>query len=111
MYKRQVLYQGTGAGIDPEGLLSYYCTRRTLSFGSKKRSGFIDELRDMGAYIQMNADSIIGEDGFMIKRFCKKVIKEEMLDFVGSDGHDPVSYTHLELCMWRTALTVMQCPF
>ena len=48
---------------------------------------FIDELRDMGAYIQMNADSIIGEDGFMIKRFCKKVIKEEMLDFVGSDGH------------------------
>mgnify|MGYP002921677983 FL=1 len=41
---------------------------------------FIDELRDMGAYIQMNADSIIGEDGFMIKRFCKKVIKEEMLD-------------------------------
>ena len=42
----------------------------------------------MGAYIQMNADSIIGEDGFMIKRFCKKVIKEEMLDFVGSDGHD-----------------------
>lgn len=40
---------------------------------------FIDELRDMGAYIQMNADSIIGEDGFMIKRFCKKVIKEEML--------------------------------
>ena len=49
---------------------------------------FIDELRDMGAYIQMNADSIIGEDGFTVKRFCKKVIKEEMLDFVGSDGHD-----------------------
>lgn len=49
---------------------------------------FIDELRDMGAYIQMNADSIIGDDGFMVKRFCKKVMKEEMLDFVGSDGHD-----------------------
>ena len=44
---------------------------------------FIDELRDMGAYIQMNADSIIGDDGFMVKRFCKKVMKEEMLEFCG----------------------------
>ena len=60
---------------------------------------FIDELRDMGAYIQMNADSIIGEDGFMIKRFCKKVIKEEMLDFVGSDGHDLAKRTpHIGKC-------------
>ena len=60
---------------------------------------FIDELRDMGAYIQMNADSIIGEDGFMIKRFCKKVIKEEMLDFVGSDGHDLARRTpHIGKC-------------
>ncbi len=49
---------------------------------------FVDELRDMGAYIQMNADSIIGGNGFMIKRFCKKVMKAEMLDFAGSDGHD-----------------------
>ena len=32
--------QGTGAGIDPERVLSYYRTCRTLSFGSKKRSGF-----------------------------------------------------------------------
>ena len=30
----------TGAGIDPERVLSYYRTCRTLSFGSKKRSGF-----------------------------------------------------------------------
>ena len=60
---------------------------------------FIDELRDMGAYIQMNADSIIGGDGFMIKRFCKKVIKEEMLDFVGSDGHDLARRTpHIGKC-------------
>lgn len=39
-FRRKVLYQGTGAGIDPERVLSYYRTCRTLSFGSKKRSGF-----------------------------------------------------------------------
>ncbi len=99
-FRRKVLYQGTDTGIDPERVLSYYRTCRTLSFGSKKRNlDFIDELRDMGAYIQMNADSIIGEDGFMIKRFCKKVIKEEMLDFVGSDGHDMARRTpHIGKC-------------
>ena len=60
---------------------------------------FIDELRDMGAYIQMNADSIIGRDGFTVKRFCKKVIREEMLDFVGSDGHDMEKRTpHMGKC-------------
>lgn len=49
---------------------------------------FVDELRSMGAYIQVNTDSITGKDGFTIKRFCKKLIKEDLLDFVGTDGHD-----------------------
>ena len=52
---------------------------------------FIDELRDMGAYIQMNADSIIGEDGFMIKRFCKKVIK-----MMGTDYADMIFISNPE---------------
>lgn len=49
---------------------------------------FVEELRDMGAYIQVNTDSIIGKDGFTVKHFCKKLIKAELLDFVGTDGHD-----------------------
>ena len=51
---------------------------------ARQRSG----AQPLFQHIQMNADSIIGDDGFMVKRFCKKVMKEEMLDFVGSDGHD-----------------------
>lgn len=47
----------------------------------------LEELREMGALIQMNADSISGEDGFRMKMFCKKVIKNDLLDFVGTDGH------------------------
>ena len=53
----------------------------------------IDELRGMGAFIQVNADTITGKDGFMIKRFAKKLLKEELLDFVGSDGHGSKSRT------------------
>ena len=49
---------------------------------------FIDELRDMGAYIQMNADSISGVEGWGMKRFCKKVMKQDLLHFVGSDAHN-----------------------
>lgn len=49
--------------------------------------GFLTELKDMGAYIQMNADTISGLDGLGAKTFAKKVMKSGLLDFVGSDGH------------------------
>ena len=49
---------------------------------------FIGELRDMGAYIQMNADSITGRDGLRMKWFCKKLLKWGLVDFIGSDGHN-----------------------
>lgn len=48
----------------------------------------LEELVEIGAYIQMNADSIIGKDGFRMKRFCKKVMQNDLLHFVGSDGHN-----------------------
>ncbi len=49
--------------------------------------GFLTELRDMGACIQVNADTISGLDGFGAKTFARKVMKAGLLDFVGSDGH------------------------
>ena len=49
--------------------------------------GFLAELKQMGAYIQINADTISGQDGFGAKTFAKKVMKQGLLDFVGSDGH------------------------
>lgn len=48
---------------------------------------FVEELKDLGAYIQVNADTISGKDGFGAKRYAKKLMKQELLDFVGSDGH------------------------
>ena len=49
---------------------------------------FIDEIRDRGALIQINADSILGHEGWGMKRFCKKLIANDFLDFVGSDAHN-----------------------
>ena len=48
----------------------------------------IDELRHFGAKMQVNADSVIGKDGMAAKRFAWKLIKYDMLDFIGSDAHD-----------------------
>ena len=42
----------------------------------------------MGTYMQINADSIVGKDGFFTKRYCLKLMKNDLLHFVGSDCHD-----------------------
>lgn len=48
----------------------------------------VEELVHMGAYIQLNAESLIG--GIFNKQtvFCKKLIKEGLMHFLGSDCHD-----------------------
>lgn len=48
---------------------------------------FIAELKKLGAHMQVNTDSITGKEGFTIKRFCKKMMKENLVDFIGTDGH------------------------
>jgi len=54
----------------------------------RKDLGLLQRLVDMGAYIQMNAGSILGEEGLSWKWFCKKAMKRDLLHFVGSDAHD-----------------------
>lgn len=54
----------------------------------QKNIEYLERLCDMGAYIQINADSIIGVDGLRMKWFCKKVMKRDLLHFVGSDAHN-----------------------
>ena len=49
---------------------------------------FFAELKRMGAELQVNADSIIGKDGFSVRQLCKKMIKMDLVDYIGSDGHD-----------------------
>lgn len=54
----------------------------------RKNIGLVQEFTELGACMQVNADSLIGKDGFGIKRFCRKLLKENLIDFVGSDCHN-----------------------
>lgn len=47
----------------------------------------VDLLRDIGAMIQVNADAILGIDGFFTKNIVKKFLKKRLVDFVASDSH------------------------
>ncbi len=49
---------------------------------------FMEMLRNYGAKIQINADSVCGVDGFSMKRYTKKLMKAGLVDFIASDGHD-----------------------
>ena len=45
----------------------------------------IQELKKLGAQIQINADSVLGYEGHTIKKFCAGLMKD---DFIGSDAHN-----------------------
>lgn len=53
----------------------------------RKDMELLQQLVDMGIYIQMSAGAILGEDGFFWKQFCKKAMQRDLLHFVGSDAH------------------------
>lgn len=40
-----------------------------------------------GAKIQINANSFVGDCGYMKKIFCKKLIKYDLVDYIASDMH------------------------
>lgn len=47
----------------------------------------VELLSNMGGYIQVNAGSILGEDGRRLKGYCKTLMKRNLIHFVGSDCH------------------------
>lgn len=46
------------------------------------------ELIRMGCFMQVNAGSIMGNYGFGIRQFVKKMLKQNLLHFVATDAHD-----------------------
>lgn len=48
----------------------------------------LDELKEIGALIQVNAAAILGQEGWKTKQYCKKILRQEWVDFVASDSHD-----------------------
>lgn len=54
----------------------------------RKRPQLVQELSDLGALLQLNADSIMGGRGLRVKWFCYKLLKAHLVHFVSSDAHD-----------------------
>lgn len=50
---------------------------------------FIREMAEGGVYFQVNASSVVGESGGAAKRFIKKLMKQELIHFIGTDAHSP----------------------
>jgi protein-tyrosine phosphatase len=48
----------------------------------------IQELRELGIYIQMNASSVEGGLFDEHARWCQKLLKKGYIDFIGTDAHD-----------------------
>ena len=55
---------------------------------SRSDATLVDDLLEMGALLQLNADSVMGANGFGVKRFCHKLLKAEKIHFIASDAHD-----------------------
>lgn len=53
-----------------------------------KNLKLIKEFVGMGIWIQVNADSILGKEGWCIKRLCRKWVKNDLVHLVGSDVHN-----------------------
>lgn len=58
----------------------------------------VDELVQMGCYIQLNAADIMGAEGFRMKQLCKKLLKEELVHFVATDAHKAEGRRTPKLC-------------
>lgn len=54
----------------------------------RKNGDLIDEVLDMGALIQLNADSVMGKRGLVVKLFCNRLLKKEKVHFIATDTHD-----------------------
>ena len=70
--------------------------------GYGKRAERLKE--DAGCYFQVNASSVVGEQGFAAKNVVKKLLKAGLVDFVGTDAHsdgEPGAETGSALGIWR----------
>ena len=57
----------------------------------QREPGLAKALSRAGVIIQVNADSILGLDGWRIRRACNHLMDERAIHVVASDAHDPAS--------------------
>lgn len=53
----------------------------------------IAELKDCGIQIQVNAATVLGKTGWKNKQMCLQLMKEDLIDYIGSDTHDTKTRT------------------
>ena len=54
----------------------------------QRKPKLIYEVTDAGAQIQINAGSILGKEGWGVKRCARKLLDLEAVDYIASDTHD-----------------------
>lgn len=81
-YLRNGLYEFLAGGYFPilAHIERYQCLFEQFSK--------IEELIDMGVYLQVNSESIMGGFGFRTKRFTRKLLKRRMIHFIATDAHN-----------------------
>lgn len=53
----------------------------------RKKPQLCAELAERGALIQINADSVLGHEGYGTARFCRRLLKQQWVDVIASDAH------------------------
>ena len=53
----------------------------------QKNFNMLYELQDMGVVFQANYGSILGNYGFAAKQTMKKMLKKDLITFLGTDSH------------------------
>lgn len=81
-YIRNGLYQFLSEGFRP--VLAHVERYRCMT----SKTDRTEELTGMGAYIQVNAGSIMGHYGLQTKGFARGLLKKDLVHFVATDAHD-----------------------
>lgn len=64
----------------------------------QQNPNIVEEWVKIGAYMQCNYTSIIGNYGNTAKKTLKKLLKNNLVHFLGSDAHSAEGYTYIEKC-------------
>lgn len=54
----------------------------------RKEADLADMVLNMGALLQLNAQSVLGCQGWAVKRYCHRLLREGKVHFIASDAHD-----------------------
>lgn len=77
MYTQEVIAKGLVPIIaHPERYITFY-----------ENQFIIDELAEIGAFFQVNMDSLAGAGGEELKDFATRLVVEGTADFIGTDAH------------------------